>query len=58
MPKFNVTLKERETFFIEGVEADTDELAIDKAWDLLEENGKHTYSDDLETESDVEEVDE
>ena len=58
MPKFDVTLKEIETFFIEGVEADTDDLAIDKAWDLLEEKGKHIYSDDLETESDAEEIDE
>ncbi len=57
MPKFNVVLREIEIYEMEEIEAVDESEAIDKAYEMLDENGQkhHTGSDG---ESEVEWIDE
>lgn len=58
MPKYEVVLKEIEVYVVR-VEADSEESAIDKAWDEITdcEEHKFKYHNDSEAESKAYEID-
>lgn len=57
MPKFEVTLREIEIYFIEEIDADSEEDAVEKAYELIsDEKGRQTYHDDSDSEPEACEV--
>ena len=55
MSNYTVIVKRIEIYEVTGVEANSEEVAVDKAEDLLEDSelNKHLYHNDSATESEV-----
>jgi len=57
MPKYEVTLKEIEIYVV-NVEAESEKEAKNKAWEILEENGRDKYHNDSDGEAEITDSDE
>ena len=53
MPKFDLMITEKEVYLVEGVEADTEYEAFEKALEMMEKDGKQTYHDDSDGDYEV-----
>ena len=53
MPKFDLMITDKEVYLVEGVEADTEQEAFEKAIEMMERDGKDTYHQDSDGDYEV-----